>query len=115
MKYKGGCHCGQVRFEVELNLDQVIACNCSICSRKGHLLAFAPEENFVLESGENALSDYQFGKKKIHHLFCSTCGIGSFGNGTGPDGKKMKAINVRCLDNVNFEEIPVQHVDGKSF
>lgn len=115
MKYTGGCHCGEVRFEVDLELDSVVACNCSICSKKGHLLAFASEESFRLLQGEGALSDYQFGSKKIHHLFCSKCGIGSFGRGTTPDGKAMRAINTRCLDNVDFESLSIQKVNGKDF
>lgn len=36
MNYKGSCHCGAVAFEVEGEIGQVIDCNCSICSRKGH-------------------------------------------------------------------------------
>lgn len=114
MRYKGGCHCGKVRFEVEMAIDSVMACNCSICSKKAHLLAFAPEDQFHLLKGEDALTDYQFGKKTIHHYFCSTCGIGSFGKGTMPDGTHMRAINVRCLDDVNIDQIPVRHFDGRS-
>lgn len=42
MGYKGSCHCGSVRFEVEGELEQVVECNCSHCSRKGYLLWFVP-------------------------------------------------------------------------
>lgn len=114
MKYTGGCHCEKVRFEVEMDFKEVISCNCSICSKKGSLLAFAPDENFKLLSGEGNLTDYQFNKRVIHHYFCSTCGVSVFGKGTGPDGKVMRAINVRCLDNVDFEKLPVTKVDGKN-
>ncbi len=40
MKYKGSCHCGKVAFEVEGELNEAMACNCSMCSRKGSLLWF---------------------------------------------------------------------------
>lgn len=112
--YTGGCHCGKVRYEVELKLDRVMACNCSICSKKATLLSFVPSEQFKLLSGEDALSDYQFNKKNIHHLFCKTCGVQSFAKGTGPDGKPMRAINVRCLDGVDPSTLNVGHFDGKS-
>lgn len=114
MKYTGGCHCGAVRFEADVELDQVISCNCSICSKKGHWLAFTSEDKFKLLSGQESLTDYQFNTKTIHHYFCKTCGIGSFGAGTTPDGKKMRSINVRCLDNVDLEKIKVTPYDGKS-
>ena len=114
-RYEGGCHCGKVRFDVELDLSQpVVTCNCSICSKTGMLLAFTGVERFRLHSGEDALTDYQFGKKRIHHLFCRSCGVRSFGRGKGPDGKEMRAINVRCLDGVAIEGLTLYPFDGKS-
>ena len=56
-KHAGGCHCGAVRYEVELSLDSVISCNCSICRKRGALLAFAPAEKFSLTSGEADLAE----------------------------------------------------------
>ena len=113
--YRGGCHCGAVRYEVEMgNVDTLMACNCSICSRKGHLLTFVPAPAFKLLSGENAVTDYQFNKHRIHHLFCATCGIGAYGTGTGPNGVTMVSINARCLDDFDFASVPVKHFDGKS-
>ncbi|MGR8981112.1 MAG: GFA family protein [Gammaproteobacteria bacterium] len=38
MKHKGSCHCGRIAFEAEGELEQVMDCNCSICSRRGSLL-----------------------------------------------------------------------------
>lgn len=114
MRYSGGCHCGQVRYEVEMTIDKLLSCNCSICSKKGHLLAFAPESSFTLLSGEHALSDYQFNKKVIHHYFCRNCGISSFGKGSLPDGTKMVSINARCLDGLNLKNFDVMEYDGKN-
>src|SRR5687768_10529209 len=99
--YEGGCHCGNVRYQVTTAIGSVVACNCSICSKKAHLLTFVPPDAFTLVKGEDELTDYQFNKKNIHHLFCRTCGISSFARGTGQDGKTMYSINVRCLDGVN--------------
>ncbi len=113
-KYSGGCHCGQVRYEATMELTGGMECNCSICAKKGAILTFVPAEDFALKSGQDSLTDYQFGKKNIHHLFCRVCGIPSFARGTGPNGKKMCAVNVRCLDDVNVSVLPLKHVDGKS-
>lgn len=113
--YSGGCHCGAVRYTVRADLGMVIACNCSICSKRAALLSFAPASAFTLERGESSLTDYQFNKKVIHHLFCATCGIASFGSGTGPDGSEMVAINVRCLDDVDPDALTVTKIDGRSF
>jgi hypothetical protein len=113
--YSGGCQCGNVRYEVQLDLNGVMACNCSRCGRLGSLLAFAPAESFTLLKGEDALTEYTFNKHAIHHLFCKTCGIQSFSRGTAPDGRKMAAINVRCLDDVDIDALPVQKIDGRSY
>jgi hypothetical protein len=112
--YTGGCHCGAVRFKVELALEGAMACNCSICGKSGWMLTFAPAERFELLSGQEALTDYQFGKKKIHHLFCKRCGVRSFSRGAKPGGGEVAAVNVRCLDGVDLAALPVRAFDGKS-
>jgi hypothetical protein len=114
-KHLGGCHCGAVRYEVELDVSApAITCNCSICSKTGTMLSFVPADKFHLVSGDEKLTDYQFNKKVIHHLFCSVCGVRSFARGVGPDGKEMRAINVRCLDDIALESVPTQQWNGKA-
>ena len=114
VEHHGGCHCGRVRYAVAGAFDSAISCNCSICSKKGTLLAFVPTESFRLEKGEEALTDYQFNKHVIHHLFCSSCGVTSFARGQKPDGTKMIAVNVRCLDDVDLSAVKRVFVDGRS-
>jgi hypothetical protein len=113
--YSGGCHCGNVRYEVNVDLTApVFACNCSMCGKKGTLLTFVPPTDFTLRSGEGALTKYQFNKKVIDHLFCSTCGVTSFARGKKRDGTAMIAINARCLDGVDPQKLEIKHVDGAS-
>lgn len=114
MKHTGGCHCQNVRFEVEMELKDVMACNCSICSKRGHLLAFTPATNFKLLSGKDSLRDYTFNKHKIRHNFCVNCGIGPFSLATAPDGTPTYAINARCIDGIDIESLNIKHFDGKS-
>ncbi len=113
MKYQGSCHCGAVKFEVEGDFTQGLSCNCSICRRKGTLLGFIPEAAFHLLSGQNNLTDYQFGKKIIHHTFCKICGVTAFATGQAPNGEVMKAVNLRCLENLSLEQLQIQHYNGK--
>jgi hypothetical protein len=112
--YTGGCHCGAVRYRVTTKLESAITCNCSICSKSGTMLAPVSSAQFELLSGEDALRDYQFGKKRIHHLFCGRCGIKSFARGPGPGGGEMVVVNVRCLDGVDLPAIDLKPFDGKS-
>ena len=81
---------------------------------KGTLLSFAPTNQFTLLQGEDALTDYQFNKHLIHHLFCSTCGVTSFARGVAPTGQEMIAINVRCLDKIDIDNLEIMSYDGRS-
>lgn len=112
--YAGSCHCGNVTYNVTIDLAHVMTCNCSICSRTGSIMAFVPEASFQQLTGQDAQTDYQFNKKNIHHLFCSTCGVRSFGHGTGPGNAKMFMINVRCLEGVELKSLNVKEVDGRA-
>jgi hypothetical protein len=112
--YNGSCHCGAVQYSVETELKTAIECNCSICERSGTLLAFAPESRFTLKQGGDNLTDYQFNKHKIHHLFCKTCGVKSFSKAVAPDGTPTVAINIRCLEGVDIAAIPRRMYDGRA-
>ena len=114
--HKGSCHCGAVRYTVELDADAPsINCNCSMCGRSGSLLQFVSPDKFKLEQGQDHLTDYQFNKHVVHHTFCKTCGIKPFANGQGPKGP-MVAINLRTLEDVDpfsLQSVATQF-DGKA-
>jgi hypothetical protein len=113
--YEGSCHCGAVKYEADLDLSNpVIGCNCSMCQRKGTLLTFVPEGAFRLKAGEGATTDYTFNKNIIHHLFCKTCGVTSYAKGKNRDGSPMYAINARCLEGVEIDDLKINKWDGRS-
>ena len=114
MKYRGSCHCGQVAFEVEGEIGNAMACSCSICQREGSLLWFVPRERLELLTPDEASRVYEFNRHLIKHRFCPTCGIHPYADGVDPRGQKMAAINVRCLEGIELESIPVTHFDGRS-
>jgi hypothetical protein len=114
MIYKGSCHCGKVAFEAEGEIKGVMACNCSICQRKGALMWFLPRDKLRLLTPENAMATYTFNKHAIKHRFCPACGIHPYGEATDPQGNAMAAINIRCLEGIDLQAIPVQHYDGRA-
>lgn len=113
--YKGSCHCGKVTFEVEAELEQVMECNCSHCSRKGYLLSFVPRGALTVTQGEGDLSTYTFHKHAIRHRFCPTCGCAPFAEGRKPTGEETAAINMRCLEGFDLKNVNPIPVDGRSF
>lgn len=114
MMYKGGCHCGKIVFQVEGELKGAMACNCSMCSRKGSLMWFVPRDKMQLLTPEEKLGTYTFNKHVIKHRFCPACGIHAYGEATDPQGNPMAAINIRCLEGVDLDAVPIRHFDGRS-
>ena len=112
MLYQGSCHCGAIAFEDEGEIDGALACNCSMCRRKGSLLWFVARDPMRLHTAEQAAATYTFNKHVIKHRFCATCGIHPYGEGIDPKGNAMAAINLRCVDNIDLDRVPVQHYNG---
>ncbi len=113
-KYSGSCHCGKVRFEVTADIERGGVCNCSICSRVGWVMTSVPESQFVVLAGADAQADYQFGAKAMHHFFCTTCGVRSFGRYAAGEVEQV-VINLRCIEGLDVEALPIERFDGKSY
>ena len=108
--YHGSCHCGRVRFEVDVDLDHVRVCDCSICRRRGALLHRVEPSDFRLLTSLAKLSTYTFHTHVAKDYFCPTCGILPFRRPrTAPE---LWSVNVRCLDGVDIDSIPIERVYG---
>ncbi len=113
MTHAGSCHCGRIAFTVEGDVTQAIDCNCSMCRRRGSLLAFFPRDAFALTSKEGDYATYRFNTGRIAHHFCGTCGVAPFSEATDPkSGQPMVAVNLRCLTGVDLASLQVRHFDG---
>jgi hypothetical protein len=125
--YTGGCHCGFLRYSVELDLTDPIAgkCNCSSCLNRGYLIldALSPS-NFVLKSPASE-DDAELGKYSpkggsLHFYFCKTCGVNCFYQGrekSGAEDVEYVRINALTLDpeqGVDFLKMKMEYWDGKN-
>lgn len=116
MAYQGSCHCGRIAFSVEGEIEQAIDCNCSLCRKRGGLLAFFPRQALTLSTPEADMATYTFNKHAIEHHFCPKCGIAPFGEGKHPKtGEATAAVNLRCLPDIDLDALQVTKVDGASF
>ncbi len=110
----GGCHCGDVRFEV-MTAETVEAqtCNCSVCAKTGFIHVIVPDSRFRITKGAERLTTYTFNTHTARHTFCSTCGVKAFYRPrSNPDGW---SINARCLDDTAGLEITVEPFDGRNW
>jgi hypothetical protein len=114
MQYKGSCHCGHIAYQVEGKLEAAMACNCSMCQRKGALMWFVPRASMTLLTPDENASTYTFNKHHIKHRFCTHCGIHPYGEALDPKGNPVAAINIRSLENIELEKVPLTHFDGRA-
>ena len=112
--HAGGCHCGAVRFEVDLpDAFEVEDCNCSICAMSGNIHVIVPSTYFRLLQGLDALTEYTFNTGAAKHLFCKTCGVKSFYiPRSNPDGY---AVTWRCLDDWDKLNVTINRFDGQNW
>jgi hypothetical protein len=107
----GGCHCGKVRYRVQVEKLEATECNCSICSKKGFIHLIVPESRFTLLQGQDDLSTYTFNTGIAKHHFCRDCGIHAFYRPRShPDGYD---VNLRCLDDDSIDRFEITSFDGK--
>lgn len=112
-KHRASCHCGAVVLELDLpnGIVDPRRCDCSICRRKGAIVASVPLSGLKVIKGESSLKLYQFNMNTAKHYFCSHCGIYTHHQRrSSPD---QYGYNVGCLEGVNpFELGPVPTNDG---
>lgn len=115
MSFRGSCHCGKIAYTVDEDPpSEALSCNCSICRRKGALHHFTTPDRFTLEGSRDDVGTYKFNKHVVSHHFCKACGCAPFAEGTGPDGKPMVEINLRCAEGIDLEALKVAEYDGAS-
>jgi hypothetical protein len=112
-RHRATCHCGAVELELHLP-DGIVSprhCDCSICRRKGAVVASVPLSGLRIVKGQDALKLYQFNTRTARHYFCSTCGI--YTHHQRRSSPNEYGYNVGCLEGVNpFDLGPVQVNDG---
>lgn len=82
--WEGSCHCGRIAFELDGEIGEVIDCNCSMCRRRGGLLAAFPRPALRLRTPVEDLGTYRFNRRRIAHHHCPDCGIAPFRRARDP-------------------------------
>ena len=112
--HQGQCHCGKVKFTVHLPKGLIDArrCNCSMCKRRGAVVASVQLKDLNITEGEDSLSLYQFNTNTAKHYFCSKCGI--YTHHQRRSNPELYAFNIACLEGVDpfvLKNIPI--LDGE--
>ena len=111
---QGGCHCGAVRFRIDVpERVELLDCNCSICAKTGYLHLIVAHAAFERLDTAGALTSYRFGSGAAEHLFCSRCGIKSYYQPRSHPG--AWSVNWRCLDSTDGVTADVRPFDGRDW
>jgi hypothetical protein len=101
----GSCHCGTVVFRVDLDngLKDLRRCNCSLCRRKGAIMASVPLDRLRVIKGADNLTLYQWNTRTAKHYFCKACGIYTHHQRRShPD---EYGFNIACLEGVDLAAV----------
>lgn len=114
MSFEVTCHCKKVKVVISAELPtEGMECNCSICKRRGSVLAFYPSA-LATVTGEDAMTPYTFNKHSITHKFCKECGILPFAR-ADQKGQPFIAVNLRCVEAIDLKTLKMNFVDGAAF
>lgn len=108
--HRAQCHCGQVKFTLHLpdGLVDPSRCNCSLCKRRGTVMAFTELNNLTIDEGAEVLTLYQFNTNTAKHYFCSLCGV--YTHHQRRSNPNQYSFNIACLDDVDpfvLKTVPV--------
>lgn len=98
MKIEGGCHCGRITYEAEIDPDGVALCHCVDCQKMSstafRTIVFVTEDNFRLLSGElkTYIKTAESGNQRAQ-MFCGDCGTHFYATGVW-DGPKTYGLRV---------------------
>ncbi len=101
MKIDGSCHCGQITYEAELNLEKVAVCHCNDCQKLSgsafRTVAMVPDTDFTLLSGDlkTYIKTAESGNKRAQ-TFCGTCGSPLYATSV-EDGPKVLGLRVGTI------------------
>lgn len=100
-KHRASCHCGAVVLELDLP-DGIVdprRCDCSMCRRRGTIVASVPLDGIHIVQGAGLLTLYQFNTHTARHYFCSRCGIHT--HHQRRSNPTQYGFNVACLDGID--------------
>jgi len=105
MKINGGCYCGFITYEGEIDPEKVTICHCTDCQMLSgtafRIVAPVPDVNFKMLSGQPTIyvKTGESGNKR-EQAFCPRCGspIYATAPGNGPKAYNIRAGTIRQRD-----------------
>ncbi len=111
-KHTGTCHCGAIRFTVEVDATQGSRCNCRPCTKYGATTSIVKPAAFTLLTDESLLLGH--GNEVGSRSFCATCGVFCFSRGhLEMLGGDFVSVNLNCLEGIDPATLTIAYWDGR--
>ena len=101
MKIDGACHCGEIRYEADVDPEKVALCNCTDCQTLSgsafRVNVFVDDANLRFLSGEAVeyVKTGESGNKRVQ-AFCRSCGTGLYATSAG-EGPRVYGLRVGTI------------------
>ncbi|SMG49765.1 GFA family protein [Paraburkholderia susongensis] len=111
-RYLASCHCGNVKFAFCTQVDELVMCNCSLCTRRNAMMLTVRRDALQILSGEDSLTLYQWNTHAARHYFCTRCGVYTFHQRR--IDPEVYGVNAFCVEGLDVAALPVRKMDGRS-
>ncbi|MBS0320379.1 MAG: hypothetical protein JSR18_07560 [Proteobacteria bacterium] len=105
MHIHGGCHCGNITFELAWEPDPVEiparACTCTFCAKHGGVWTSCPTGALYVTLADPArVSRYAFGTRTARFHICATCGVAPVVT-SDIEGETYAVVNVNAFHDID--------------
>ena len=99
------CHCGEIEIQINLKkeINELMRCNCSMCKRKGTMVATIDRKDLKVVKGQDKIKTYKFNTNVAKHHFCSECGTHT--HNLRRSDPNTFGFNVGCIDEIEPDRL----------
>lgn len=102
-----------MKLEIDGELPEwLLSCNCSICRRYGHVMAYYHPNQVKVIAAPDAIQRYVWGDKMIAFVRCANCGCFSHWESLDPARTDRMGVNARLFDNFDVSALRIRRFDG---
>lgn len=113
-KHNGSCHCGDVRYEAELDASQGSKCNCSVCTKLGASGCVVKPDAVRVVQGEDKLASFTRFPEIGTRFYCARCHVYLFSKGHLAElGGDFISVNLNTIDGWDPAEVTYEYWDGR--
>lgn len=113
-KHQGSCLCGEVRFEVELDLSKGSRCNCTVCTKLGVVGSIVKPAALTLLCAEANLASWTRTPDIGSRYFCARCHAYCFSRGQLEFlGGAFVSVNLNCIEGFDVSRAEIGYWDGR--